>query len=73
MNQFYDMWDMDYVQQQAKIQQHHYEQQLQVTETIKKFQDYLDSCSKLDPQYRPEAISGCCSVLVNYMLTHKIL
>lgn len=52
MNQFYDMWNMDYIQQQAKIQQHHYEQQLQVTETIRKFQDYLNSCSKLDPQYQ---------------------
>lgn len=40
MNSFYNMWNMDYVQQQANVQQHHHEQQLQVAETARKLQDF---------------------------------
>lgn len=37
MNSFYNMWNMDYVQQQANAQQHHHEQQLQVAETARSY------------------------------------
>jgi len=49
MNSFYNMWNMDYVQQQANAQQHHHEQQLQVAETARKLQDFLDSWDKIEP------------------------
>ena len=71
MNSFYNMWNMDYVQQQANAQQHHHEQQLQVAETVRKLQDFLDSWDKIEPQYQSEATVGCCAVLLNYMKKYK--
>ena len=47
MNQFYNIWNYDYIQQQAQIE-HHYAQVKQVQDTAKALYDFLDGCDKIE-------------------------
>ena len=47
----YNIWNYDYIQQQAQ-QQYHQNQVFQVVDTARKLQDFLDSSDKVDPQYK---------------------
>lgn len=72
MNPFYNIWNYDYIQQQAQ-QQYHQSQVQQVIETAHKLQDYLDSVDKVDSAYQGALTSACCAVLADYAKKHGII
>ena len=47
MNQFYNIWNYDYIQQQAQAE-HHFSQVKQVQDTAKALSDFLDGCDKIE-------------------------
>ena len=57
----YNIWNYDYIQQQAQ-QQYHQNQVFQVVDTARKLQDFLDSADKVDPQYKEAMTAECCAV-----------
>ncbi len=65
MNPIYNMWDYNYIQQQA--QQYHQTQVMQVQDSTRKLKDFLDSLDKIDPSYRNAASVEFCAVLFNYL------
>ncbi len=72
MNHFLDMWNIDYIQQQAIEHQHHIEQEFQVFQTTKKLQDFLDSWNNIEPQYQSQAVTDCCIILLNYLSRNNV-
>ena len=53
MNPFYNIWNYDYIQQQAQMQ-HHFSQVKQVQDTAKALSDFLDGCDKIEPAYQQQ-------------------
>ena len=72
MNPLYNIWNYNYIQQQAQ-QQHHQNQVQQVLDTAQKLQDYLDSADKVDPAYQGALTATCCAVLADYAKKHGII
>lgn len=73
MNPLNNIWNYDYIQQQAQQQQYHQNQAQQVIETARKLQDYLDSADKVDPAYQGALTATCCAVLADYAKKHGII
>ena len=71
MNPFYDLWNINYIQQQAAEHQHHLEQEFQVSLTTKKLQDFLNSWDSLEPNYQSQAVTDCCIILLDYLSKHN--
>ena len=69
MNQFYNIWNYDYIQQQAQIE-HHYAQVKQVQDTAKALYDFLDGCDKIEPAYQQQAMVEFCGVIAKYLDKH---
>lgn len=69
MNQFYNIWNYDYIQQQAQIE-HHYTQVKQVQDTAKALYDFLDGCDKIEPAYQQQAMAEFCGVIATYLDKH---
>lgn len=70
MNPIYNIWDYNYIQQQA--QQHYHENQVQqVMEAVHKLNDFLDSVDKVDPGYQGALTVACCAALVDHANKHK--
>ena len=80
MNPLYNIWNYNYIQQQAQ-QQYHQNQVQQVLEAAHKLQDYLDSLAKVekldadkvDPAYQGALTATCCAVLADYAKKHGII
>ena len=66
MNPFYEIFNQQYIQQQA--QQYHRSQVWQVQESIHKLKDFLDSLDKIDPPYRAAASQEICAVLFDHFV-----
>ena len=60
-NPIYDMFNMDYAQQQAI--QYHNQQIYNISDAAKKFKDFLDSSEKVNPEYRNALMIECCAIL----------
>lgn len=73
MNPLNNIWNYDYIQQQAQQQQYHQNQVQQVLEAAHKLQDYLDSADKVDPAYQGALTATCCAVLADYAKKHGII
>lgn len=69
MNSIYNIWNRDYIQQQA--QKYHNEQVQNVTDSVKKLKDFLDSTDKIEPQYQNMASEQFCAVLLDYLQKHN--
>lgn len=69
MNLFNNIWNYDYIQQQA--QKHHNDQLYNVADAVKKLKDFLDSTDKIEPQYQNIASDEFCAVLLDYFRKHK--
>lgn len=69
-NSIYNLFNMDYIQQQSQ-QQYHINQQVQVLETAKKLKDFLDSCDKVDEAYKSALLAHCSAVLIDYAQKHN--
>ena len=70
MNPFYNIWNYDYIQQQAQMQ-HHFSQVKQVQDTAKAPSDFLDGCDKIDPAYQQQAMAEFCAVIAVYFNKHN--
>ncbi len=70
MNSIYNMWNYNYIQQQAQ-QQYHRSQVVQVQDSARKLKDFLDSLDKIDPGYRDTASMEFCSILFDYFQKHS--
>lgn len=68
----YNIWNYNYIQQQAQ-QQHHQSQIFQVVDAVHKLQDFLDSADKVDAPYKETLTTECCAVLLNYAKDHGLL
>lgn len=72
MNQFYNIWNHDYIQQQAQAQmEHHFSQVKQVQDTAKALNDFLDGLDKIEPAYQNGANAEFCSILAAYFNRHS--
>ena len=60
-NPIYNMFNMDYAQQQAI--QYHNQQIYNISDAAKKFKDFLDSSEKVNPEYRNALMMECCAIL----------
>ncbi len=69
MSSIYNMWNQDYIRQQA--QNHHTEQVNNVIDSVKKLKDFLDSTDKIEPQYRNMASEQFCAVVLDYLQKHN--
>ena len=72
MNPLYNIWNYNYIQQQAQ-QQYHQNQVQQVLDTAQKLQDYLDNVDKVDPAYQRAMTAAGCAVLADYAKKHGII
>lgn len=70
MNPLYNMWDYNYIYQQAR-QQYHRSQVMQVQDSTHKLKDFLDSLDKIDPCYRDAASIEFCATLFGYLQKHQ--
>ena len=66
MNPFYEMFNQQYIQQQA--QQYHMSQVWQVQESSRKLKDFLDSLDKIDPPYQDAARREFCAILFDFFV-----
>lgn len=66
---YYNMWDYNYIQQQAQ-QQYHRSQVMQVLDSTHKLKDFLDSLDKIDPGYQDAANMEFCAVLFDFFQKH---
>lgn len=67
--QFYNMWNYNYIQQQA-AEQYHNVQMYRSFDCAHKLKDFLDSVDKVDPQYHGQLMTECCAVLLDYAKKH---
>ena len=70
MNPFYNIWNYDYIQQQAQMQ-HHFSQVKQVQDTAKALSDFLDGCDNIEPAYQQQAPAEFCAVIAAYFNKHN--
>lgn len=66
MNPFYELFNQQYIQQQA--QQYHMSQVWQVQQSTHKLKDFLDSLDEIDLPYQDVARQEFCAVLFNYFV-----
>lgn len=71
MNLIDNIWNYNYIQQQAQ-QQYHQNQVQQVMEAAHKLKDFLDSVDKVDSAYQGALTAACCAVLADYAEKHGI-
>ncbi len=69
MNPIYNIWNNDYIRQQAQ-QNHHLEQIKQVQDTAKALKDFLNGCDKIESNYQSAASAEFCAILFDYINRH---
>lgn len=70
MNPLYEIFNQQYIQQQAQ-QQHHFQQVKQVQDTAKALKDYLDGIDKIKPPYQAAASAEFCAIVWDYIRKHQ--
>ena len=66
-NAYYNnMYNWSYIQQQAQLNYYHQNQAVQITECVRKLQDFLDSADKIAPEYQPTAMAAFCAVFFDH-------
>ena len=70
-NQICNIFNQQQIQAQFQQmqQQYHSEQMWNVTDCVKKLDDFLKSAEKVDAQYQQLAFAECCAVLAKHMYT----
>lgn len=69
MSSFYNMWNYDYIQQQA--QNNHFKQIKKVQDAAKSLKDFLDNCDQIEPAYQNAASAEFCAILAEYLRKHN--
>ena len=70
MNPLYEMFNQQYIHQQAQ-QQHHIQQVKQIQDTAKALKDFLDGADKIDPSYQAAANAEFCAIVWDYIRKHQ--
>lgn len=70
MNPLYEMFNQQYIQQQAQ-QQHHMQQVKQIQDTAKALKDFLDGIDKIEPSYQSAASAEFCTIVWDYIRKHQ--
>ena len=70
MNSLYEMFNQQYVQQQAQ-QMHHIQQVKQVQDTAKALKDFLDGLDKIELPYQNAASAEFCAIVWDYIRKHQ--
>lgn len=70
MNPLYNIWNYNYIQQQAQ-QQHHFQQIKQVQDTAKALKDFLDGLDKIEPPYQDAASAEFSAIVWDYIRKHQ--
>jgi hypothetical protein len=69
MNPLYEMFNQQYIQQQAQ-QAHHFQQVKQVQDTAKALKDFLDGFDRIEPAYKDAANAELCAIVSQYLNKH---
>ena len=73
MNPFYEIFNRQYIQQQAMLQQqNHVNQVIEVQKSAKALKDFLDSSDKIQPAYQQMANAEYCAILCDYLRKHNM-
>ena len=72
MNPYIDMFNYQYIQQQAQ-QQHHVDQVHEVQKCAKALHDFLDSIDKIEPGYQQMASSEFSAIILDYFHKHGLI
>ena len=70
MNPLYEIFNQQYIQQQAQ-QQHHFQQVKQVQDTAKALKDFLDGLDKIELPYQNAASAEFCAIAWDYIHKHQ--
>jgi hypothetical protein len=71
MDSIYNIFNQQYIQQQAMLQQqNHIDQINEVQKSKKALKDFLDSADKIQPEYRQIANNEYCAILCDYLMKH---
>lgn len=74
MNPFYEIFNRQYIQQQASLQQqNHVSQVMEVQKSAKALRDFLDSSDKIQPAYQQMASAEYCAILCDYFRKHNMI
>ena len=74
MNPLYDIFNSQYIQQQAiNQQQNHINQVFEVQKSAKALKDFLDGADNIQPAYQQMANAEYCAVLYEYMRKHNMI
>ena len=68
MNPVYDIFNYQYVQQQAQM--HHLDQLSEVQKSAKALKDFLDGIDKIEPAYQKMASEAFCAIIIEYARMH---
>ena len=69
MNPVFDIFNYQYVQQQAHM--HHLGQLSEVQKSAKALNDFLDGIDKIEPAYQKIASEVFCSIILEYIRKHS--
>lgn len=69
MNPIYEMFNQQYIQQQA--QEKHLMQIAKIQDSVTKLKDFLDSTYEIEPEYRNSASIEFCAVIIDYINKHS--
>ncbi len=71
MNPYIDLFNYQYVQQQAQ-QEHHVSQINEVQKTAKALRDFLDGVDKIEPSYQQMASAEFSAIILEYFHKHGV-
>jgi len=71
MNSIFQMFNDDYIQEQArKAQKAQQEQVENILKSAEKLKDFFDSVEKIEPEYMPDAMTVFCMIIANRKTRH---
>lgn len=65
MNQIYEMFDYQYIQQQA--QEKNFTQIAKVQQSANKLKDFFDSLDEIEPEYRNDASIEFSAIILDFI------
>ncbi len=65
MNPIYEMFNYQYIQQQA--QEKHFTQIAKVQQSANKFKDFFDSLDEIEPEYRNDASKEFSAIILDFI------
>ena len=71
MNSIFQMFNDDYIQEQARQAQKAQQEQVEnILKSAEKLKDFFDSVEKIEPEYMPDALTVFCMIIANRTTRH---